>query len=75
MEPVVVKGEGFFLFHRESLAHRIDSYYCVRTSNGRIGCCPDGRVCYNSLEEGASNGKAEILTEGEVAGNKGKNVA
>ena len=49
----------------------------MRTTSGRIGCCPNGRLCYGPAkdvaEEGASNGSVEILSEGEVAGNESKN--
>ncbi len=75
MEPVVQEGGDSFLFHRELLAYRIDSYYCVRRPNGKIGCCPDGKLCYGSPEEETSNGQAEVLSGGEVASNESKNVA
>ena len=50
----------------------------MRTTNGQIACCPNGKVCYgpakNAAEgKGASNGAVEILSEGEVAGNESKN--
>lgn len=50
----------------------------MRASNGRIGCCPNGRRCYGpveGVEEGASNGPVDVLSGGEVAENESKNVA
>jgi hypothetical protein len=50
----------------------------VRTTNGQIACCPNGKVCYGPSKDvaegkGASNGAVEFVSDGEVAGNESKN--
>ncbi|KAF8632788.1 hypothetical protein AX15_001688 [Amanita polypyramis BW_CC] len=53
-------------------AHNFGSFYCVLGTDGRIGCCPNGKTCYGPIG-GGNNGGDGCGCGGDGGDNGGNN--